>query len=271
MDRSFRAELRALLQEAGDVAMSYFGRVIPEQKADGTPVTDADRATEERLVEQIARAFPGESVRSEEGHRVEGVAGAPCWFVDPIDGTGAFVSQLAYWGPTICRVVDGELQAGAFYVPRLREFWFAEAGHGAWRDDRRLVAPDVERVRRNDVLFAPSRFHRRQPVPWPGKVRALGSSAAHLAHVAAGGGLATVIPKWSLWDVGCGALLIREVGRVIWDASGAPVDPERVAPDLPLLAGAPTALRSLTTDGWARDVLGDAKSRETPETLPGTR
>jgi fructose-1,6-bisphosphatase/inositol monophosphatase family enzyme len=155
------------------------------------------------------------------------------------------VSQLAYWGPTVCRVVDGALQAGAFYVPRLREHWYAEVGRGAWRDDRRLVSGDVDSVGREDVLFVPSRFHRWSPVPWAGKIRALGSSAAHLAHVAAGGGLATVVPRWELWDVGCGALLIREAGRVIWGPGGEAVEPERVPPGSPLLAGAPTALRTL--------------------------
>lgn len=249
---TLRDELRVILDDAGRVAMSYFGRVVAERKADGTPVTEADRAVEERIVEQIVRRFPGESVASEEGHVVHGVPGAPVWYVDPIDGTGAFVSQLAYWGPTVCRVVDGSLESGAFHVPRVAEHWFASVGGGAWRDGRRLWPDrDPTEVERNDVLFVPSRFHRRQPLPWAGKVRALGSSAAHLAHVASGGGLAAFVPKWELWDVGCGTLLIREAGRVVWTAEGEVVNPERVTAGLPLLAGAPNALRTLV-DRWAR-------------------
>lgn len=252
MDRPLRDELQSILLEAGRVALSWFGRVSPEAKADGTPVTEADRAVEEVIARGLGAAFPGESVRSEEGLRVDGAPGSPCWYVDPIDGTGAFVSQLAYWGPTVCRVVDGALQAGAFYVPRLGELWFAEAGGGAWRDGRRLGPPPAaDGIGPNDILFVPSRFHRRQPVPWPGKVRALGSSAAHLAHVAAGGGLAAFVPKWNLWDVGCGALLLQETGRVICSADGEGVRPERVTPGLPLLAGAPGALRVLI-DEWSR-------------------
>jgi len=262
LDVSLRDEVESTLTEAGSLAMSYFGRVERESKADGTPVTEADRHIEEVIVERIVRSFPGDGVRSEEGTRVEGRPGAPMWYVDPIDGTGAFLSKLAYWGPTVCRVVDGVLQVGGFYVPRVGETWYAERNGGAYRDGVRLdTAPDCERVRADSVLFVPSKFHRRQPVPWTGKIRALGSSAAHLAHVAAGGGLATVVPSWSLWDVGCGTLLLREVGRVIWDAAGAPTEPESVAADLPLLAGAPTALRSLTADGWARATLGEPSVR----------
>jgi fructose-1,6-bisphosphatase/inositol monophosphatase family enzyme len=260
MDASLYGELRAILDEAGAVALRWFRRVTPEAKADGTPVTEADRAVEEAIVERLGRAFPGEAVLSEEGHHIDAPAGAPAWYVDPIDGTGAFVSQLAYWGPTLCRVVDGKLQVGAFLAPRLGEFWYAQDGGGAWRDGQRLLPrPSPDAIGRNDVLFAPSRFHRRQPVPWPGKVRALGSSAAHLAHVAAGGGLVTVIPQWALWDVGCGVLLLREAGGVIWDSTGQAVEPERVPQDLPLLAGEPRALRTLVEDGWARRVL-DART-----------
>lgn len=254
-----RAELASLLEDAGRLASTYFGRVPRELKPDGSWVTEADRAVEALIVDRLARAFPGESVVCEEGHVVEAPPGAPAWYVDPIDGTGAFLSGLAYWGPTVCRVVDGQLQVGAFYVPRLRELWYAERGGGAYRDDQRLpvLGPtEGEDVLRNDVLFAPSRFHRRLPVPWAGKVRALGSSAAHMAHVASNGGSCAVIPKWALWDVGCGALLIGEVGRVIWDAFGAPVEPERITPGLPILVGAPTALRTLIADGWAGAVLG---------------
>jgi fructose-1,6-bisphosphatase/inositol monophosphatase family enzyme len=256
MDASLYGELRAILDEAGIIALQWFRRVTPRAKADGTPVTEADRAVEEAIVERLLRAFPGESVLSEEGTQISGPAGAPAWYVDPIDGTGAFVSQLAYWGPTLCRVSGGKLQVGAFLVPRLGEYWYAETGGGAWRDGERLLRPESrEAIGRNDVLFAPSRFHRRQPVPWPGKVRALGSSAAHLAHVAAGGGLVTVIPQWALWDVGCGVLLLREAGGVIWDCTGQAVEPEQVPQDLPLLAGEPRALRTLVEDGWARRVL----------------
>lgn len=254
MDSSLRAFLETLLERAGEVALTHFHDVEPQLKADGTIVTEADRATEALLVEQLTRAFPGDGIQAEEGALVSPRRGAATWFIDPIDGTSAFVGGLAYWGPTVCRVLDGVLEVGAFYVPRLGEHWYAARGGGAWRDRVRLRLEAAE-VTRRSILFAPSRFHRAGVVPWPGKVRALGSSAAHLALVAAGGGLAAVVPRWLLWDVGCGTLLIREAGGVIWDPSGESLDPERCTPGLPFLAGASTALGMLTDGGWASDVL----------------
>jgi myo-inositol-1(or 4)-monophosphatase len=256
VNNGLRDDLETLLADAGEVALRHFRNVVPEWKADGTPVTEADRAVEELIVERLVRWFPGDGVRSEEGTRVEGRPGSATWYVDPIDGTGGYVAGLTDWGPTVCRVEDGQLQVGAFYVPRLRELWYAEAGGGAFRDGVRLGPAEDRAVRGDDLMFVPSRFHRRGPVPWPGKVRALGSSAAHLCHVAAGAGLATIIPKWNLWDVGAGTLLLREVGMLVLGADGQPLAPERSPEGLPLVAGAPNAMRVLFTDGWATRALG---------------
>jgi len=221
-------------------------------KSDGSLVTAADRELEAFLTEALSREFPGTGIVGEEGANVEG---ADRWHIDPIDGTTAFVQRLAHWGPTICLVQDGRLEVGAFYMPRLDEFWFAQRGGGAWLDDTRLSSPDPGRVERQDALFAPSNFHRRSPVPWPGKIRALGSSAAHLALVAAGSGLLTVIPKWELWDIGCGVLLMEEAGRRVCDAVGEGVEVTTCRTGLPILAGASTALNLLTADGWAKQAL----------------
>lgn len=259
-----RAPLEELLTAAGAVAMARFGRASVEVKPDGSPVTDADRAVEALIVERLSRWFPGDAIVSEEGERVTGTSGAS-WHVDPIDGTSSYVRRLADWGPTVCRVVDGALDVGALHLPRLREHWFAARGGGAWRDGERLLAArEPARVDGEDVLFAPSRFHLAGRTPWPGKVRALGSTAAHLAYVAADAGLVAVIPSWCLWDVGCGALLVHEVGRVIWDAAGETVEPESASTEVPLLAGSPTALRLLTANGWARAVVERARSGRVP-------
>ncbi|MBX2800038.1 MAG: inositol monophosphatase [Myxococcales bacterium] len=249
--------LEQLLRDAGATALEHFGRCEARRKPDGTVVTDADQAAESVIVEALSRTFPGDGIQAEEGSEAKARSGHGTWFVDPIDGTSAFLGQLAYWGPTVCRVdVDGALDVGAFFVPRLAESWFAQRGGGAFRDGRRLGPPSDDVAVDDPTLFVPSRFHRAGRAPWSGKVRALGSGAAHMALVAAGSGAGTVVPKWKLWDVGCGALLIRETGRMIWDVSGEPFTPETASQGHPFIAGVPRALRELTAEGWLAGVLG---------------
>ncbi|MEM6930780.1 MAG: inositol monophosphatase family protein, partial [Myxococcota bacterium] len=245
MENALARELRRLLSHAGDLALRYFGEATSEHKRDGSLVTAADRAVETQLVDELTRAFPDDGIIAEEGARVEPRSGGGTWHVDPIDGTSAFVGGLSYWGPTIARMRDGELEVGAFYVPRLNEFWYAARGEGAWRDDVRLRPDPDPSIHSDSILFAPSKFHLAGPVPWPGKVRALGSGAAHLALVAAGNGVLTALPHWAMWDIGCGVLLVREAGLVIRDVTGAPVDPEAERPGTPFLAGTESAVECL--------------------------
>ncbi len=171
-------------------------------------------------MEALQSHSPGVSIVAEEGHRKSGFGDAT-WYVDPVDGTGAFVDGMAYWGPTICLVDQHGPVVGATWFPRMREFWYARRGEGAWRDGHRLRIPACTKLRANDAFLVPSRFHNLPAIPWKGKVRALGSTAAHLALVAGGGPIGTVIGEGCrMWDIGAGSLMVTEAGRTIVDISG---------------------------------------------------
>jgi len=256
-----RRRLEGVVRGVGDVARSFHGRVEPRYKGDGSPVTEADLAVQELLVARLVEAFPGDGVISEEGERREAREGSGTWYVDPIDGTGAFLQGLAHWGPTVCRVdAEGQLDIGAYYEPLLDRMFSAGRGVGAYQDGRRLPTVVDRDLRRDDALFVPSRIHRRPGLPWPGKLRAVGSTAAHMAILAAGGARAALIARWSLWDVGCGLLLNHEVGHVSRWPDGTPFDLAVSSEGLPFLVGAPKALETLDRGGWAS---GAMPTRET--------
>lgn len=242
----YHDSLRDLLVRAGELAMSYFQSVAVEYKADGSPVTEADRACEALIAAGLRKRWPTMGIAAEEGTHHDG---ADVWYVDPIDGTGPFTEGLAHWGPTVCLVRDGQVEVGAFYTPRIGEFWYAERGRGAWltRDGQtfRLPGPPDRTIGSQDVLFAPSRVHRLGPLDWPGKVRVLGSTAAHLALVAAGGALAAVVPKWSPWDVGCGLLLLSETTGVVRDFAQQPIGITTHV-NVPFVAGSPGVVSFIT-------------------------
>lgn len=237
--------LAQLLQRAGQAALRRGHAGSVRRKADGSQVTDADLAAHDVLVTGLADLFPGDAVVSEEGEgHGDPASAAGTWWTDPLDGTSAFVEGLAHWGPTVCRVADGRLDVGALYLPRIGEQWFAGRGQGAWRDGVRLAALSTDDGPTNRTVCLPSAAHRLGPLAWRGKSRSLGSSAVHLAQVAAGGAAAAVVPVWSLWDVGCGILLLDEVGGLVTDLGGAALD--AVAhPGTPLVAAHPSVLPSL--------------------------
>ncbi len=112
--------------------MDRFGAVDlrVETKPDLSPVTDADRAAEEIVRNQLARTRPRDAVVGEEfgetGH------GARRWIVDPIDGTKNFVRGVPVWATLIALVDGDDVVAGVVSAPALGRRWWAAQGSGAW-------------------------------------------------------------------------------------------------------------------------------------------
>ena len=101
-----------------------------ESRADLTPVTEADRATEQALRERIARER-GEAVAGEE----YGVAESDVrWWLDPIDGTKQYARGLPIWATLIALERDGSIVAGVVSAPALGHRWWATRGGGAFLD-----------------------------------------------------------------------------------------------------------------------------------------
>ena len=156
-------------------------------------------ACEESIVNALSKAFPNHGIVSEEGTQTTGEEGT--WYVDPIDGTSSFVEGLAHWGPTIALAQKQHFELGAFWQPRLQDFWCGHRGIGAWKNKSMLKLEDPEQIKSIHPLYGPSGLHHLQPIPWPGKLRALGATAAHLALVASTPGSVAFVPRWKMWDI----------------------------------------------------------------------
>ncbi|ROS78504.1 histidinol-phosphatase [Cellulomonas sp. PhB143] len=101
-----------------------------ETKPDTTPVSDADKATEEMIRSTLGRARTRDAILGEEfgesGH------GSRRWVVDPIDGTKNFVRGVPVWA-TLIGLLDGdEPVVGLVSAPALGKRWWAAKGSGAW-------------------------------------------------------------------------------------------------------------------------------------------
>src|SRR5215469_15450713 len=96
------------------------------EKADQSPVTEADRRGEALILEGLARLFPGVPVISEEHASEFGTPDAigPRFFlVDPLDGTKAFVRGDPHFTVNIGLIDHGKPVAGAVAAPASGEIW----------------------------------------------------------------------------------------------------------------------------------------------------
>lgn len=242
------AEVVAWVREGGDHAVQYFNNVRARQKADTSYVTQADLEVEQLLRDRITARYPEHAIIGEE-------QGGPVtdrefvWCIDPIDGTGAFVSGLPTWCVSLGLLRAGEPYLGVIYLPILDDCYSAEAGGPALRNDIPIAASDHTAIDSNDWMCVSSTAHRTVRIDFPGKTRVLSSVAADCCYVARGSAVGALIGRANLWDLAAGFAILGAAGAVSVHLSGAPVS----VPDLletrrlpePIVLGPPQLIERL--------------------------
>ena len=90
---------RFICREAGAAAMSHYGLTEWVAKADASPVTAADHASNELITAALRSAFPDDAILSEESaDSAERLGARRVWIVDPLDGTKEFLAQNGEFG-----------------------------------------------------------------------------------------------------------------------------------------------------------------------------
>lgn len=212
---------------AGAVALQHFKRGLAvETKADGSPVTIADRASEAAAREWIERRFPDDGVLGEEFGALR--PDAPCrWLLDPIDGTKTFVRGVPLWGTLVAVAVGETVLGGAAYFPAVEEILVAAPSAGCWWNGARCRVSDVDAIERATVLATDERFLERpdRGARWRGMsdraavARSWGDCYGYLL-VATGRAEAMTDPVLSPWDSAVLQPLIVEAGGVFTDWEG---------------------------------------------------
>lgn len=134
----YRRELETALtasHRAATVIMEYYEAqsAATYTKGDGSPVTDADLASDRVIRETIGKVFPGDALLTEEGAREGGrLANDRCWIVDPIDGTAQYVARTGLFDVMIALCIQGRPAVAVSVQPVANRIQAAVAGAGAW-------------------------------------------------------------------------------------------------------------------------------------------
>lgn len=117
-----------LADTAGPIARLYFRSDIEiDRKSDASPVTIADREVESAMRDLITERFPDHGIFGEE-HGSENLDAEFVWVLDPIDGTGAFVTGMPIFGTLIALMHRDQPLLGIIDMPVLRERWVGGLG-----------------------------------------------------------------------------------------------------------------------------------------------
>lgn len=226
-----------------------------EMKSDASPVTLADRASEEAIRETLHRAVPELGLLGEE-FGAEGSA-RDRWIIDPIDATKNFVAGLPFFATLIGLELDGELVLGVVHAPalgpgsglgasptalpaeELGETWWAVRGAGAFAGTgttlasskkRRLQVAGTSQIERAFIAHGGLNLFRRRGL-WDRfsllvdrayRTRGFGDWWGHML-VAEGRCDAMVEAQVALHDVAAIRPIIEEAGGRFLTRGGAPL------------------------------------------------
>jgi histidinol phosphatase-like enzyme (inositol monophosphatase family) len=212
---------------AGENAMRYFRTSISaDVKQDQSPVTIADRSSEQIAREWIEQRFPADGILGEE-YGAKSPDARRRWIIDPIDGTRSFIRGVPFWG-TLVAVLEGDtVIAGASSYPALGETLVAARGEGCWWNASPCRVSSVDDLAQATVLATDAAF-RDDPgklerwlalAAQSGMSRTWGDCVGYLL-VATGRAEVMVDPVVSAWDIAALMPAIIEAGGVFTDWEG---------------------------------------------------
>jgi 3'(2'), 5'-bisphosphate nucleotidase len=227
-----------LSRAAAAILKARAGALATRQKADRSPVTAADEASEAVILEGLAHVLPGVPVVSEEAGAAAELAGDAYFLVDPLDGTRELVAGRDEFCVNIALVSAGTARLGLIGSPALGLVWRT----GVQGAERLALAPGAEpknaterstiRTRpwpQTGAIAAVSRSHldvRTQAFleRLPPTERIASGSALKLCRLAEG--KADVYPRLSQvcqWDLAAGDAIVTAAGGLVTTAEGSPL------------------------------------------------
>lgn len=229
--------LRGLALEAGKIMREYFHLENVREWKDGdgeefgsneTPLTIADTAINQMVLDRIMRDFPHVNAIGEEGsHEVPSAEYTVTW--DPIDGTHAFMVGSAVSAFCIS-VLKGDTPFAAVihdplcFSPRT---WHAERGKGTFLNDRQVKVSShasLNRAQMCMVWWTGCRYNLHEVAGKLMQASVVVQNPVSLAYfgglVASGQLEAAMFPGNKMWETAAMQCIIEEAGGRVTNIHG---------------------------------------------------
>jgi myo-inositol-1(or 4)-monophosphatase len=213
---------------AGELTLGYFQTDLkPDIKANDTPVTIADRKAEKLIRSRIEKKYPNHAIVGEEFGENGKEKASHRWYIDPIDGTKAFMRGVPLYAVLLGLEIEGTVEVGVAYFPALDEMVAAASGLGCWWNGRRAHVSKVSRLREAVVTFTTETYfpvyHRKDSLDRIKQATYFdagwGDAYGHML-VATGRAEIMMDPIMNDWDCGPFPPILREAGGYFGDWQG---------------------------------------------------
>jgi len=200
--------------------------LIVSTKPDNTPVTDADKASEEAIRALIKNHRPEDGIVGEEFGNDAGGADR-YWVIDPIDGTKNFLRGIPTWATLIGLIEkqsDGSevVVVGVVSAPALFRRWYASEGNGAFVSvnkaaPEKISVSQVSEIKDASISYSDFIGWNERLVPFQElmsqawRTRGIGDFWSHML-VAEGAVDVAAEPSLAIWDMAALDIIVREAG-----------------------------------------------------------
>ena len=211
-----------VIHQSGEQALSFYGKGDRHVKFDEALVTEADSNLMYFFQDQLNRHFPEHQIfknnpadrnYSHDGKRY-------IWIFDPLDGVANFQAGIPIWGISLALIENFWPVFGIFYMPATGDFFHARPDQHAFWKDQKIRVSNKNYINDESLLFTYSRFHQRYRSTFPGKIRDLGCTGAHICYVAMGRADAAVIANESYQDLAAAMIILEAAGGKICKLDG---------------------------------------------------
>jgi len=228
-----------IVRQAGHIVMEVYKRNWSiEFKEDGSPLTEADIASDTYLRDQLSTIFKLPILTEETPSPFEVRRYWKDFFlIDPLDGTKDFIEKNDEFAILVAYIKNAKPAAAVIYAPALEETYFANINGGAFKIDVNGYKSKLPLTQKSESKMLCSRHHHSTLAD----KFAIDNQIADKIHIGSGlkfgrlaAGEASVYPRFEgskEWDIAAGDLIVREAGGELIDLVTLQ-NPEYNKPDL---------------------------------------
>lgn len=210
-----------IIPAAREELLPRFNKVTRQHKADGSILTEADLAIQQRIARELQDHWPGTVFLGEEmpvGQQVELLnSDQPIWCLDPLDGTSNFTSGIPYFSVSLALMQHDKVMLGIVYDP-VRNECFTANKNGAMLNGEPLATVDTGlNLKQTTAIvdfkrLAPElAFRLVSEIPYASQ-RSFGSVALDWCWLAAGRGHVYLHGRSNIWDYAAGNYIFHKAG-----------------------------------------------------------
>ncbi len=213
------------IRRTGTEAMKFYGKGRHGIKFDEELVTSAELHLRQSFEKEVRAEFPAHRVFDTQqlGTAYAHDETRYLWVYDPLDGVSNFLAGIPIWGMSLALLDNFWPTLGVFFMPATGDLFHAQVGKRAYWGNEVIGISPQQTINDESLLLLYSRFHRHYHTTFPGKIRNMGCTAAHICYVAMGRAEAAFVSNESYQDLAAPQVILEAAGGKIYKMDGQPL------------------------------------------------